>query len=121
MSDGKQTVGRDVYDVAAQAKGAKVPITTISFGTEASVAVIEGRKAPVPVDAPATKEIASNSGGDFFEADNAERVRSVYDTLGEQIGYETKRGDASRPWFALAAVLTTAAASTGLTLTRRLP
>lgn len=120
MSDGKQTVGRHVYDVAAQAKGAKVPITTISFGTEVGVAQIEGQPVPV-VDTPAMKENVNISGGDFFEADSAERVRSVYGTLGEQIGYETKRGDASKPWFALAAVLTTAAASTGLALTRRLP
>ncbi len=96
-------------------------ITTISFGTESGVAQIEGRPVPVLVDNPAMKEIARISGGDFFEADSAERVRSVYDTLGEQIGYETRRGDAGKPWFALAAALTTTAAGTGLALTRRLP
>lgn len=121
MSDGKQTVGRDVFAAADEAKKAHIPITSISFGTQDGVVDIEGRPIPVPADTPAMREIATISGGDFFEAASAERIREVYDTLGEQIGYETKRGDASKPWFAVAALLTTAAAATGLAFTRRLP
>lgn len=58
------------------------------------------------------KEIANLSGGSFFTASSLEELRQVYDTLEEQIGFETTRGDASRPWLVLGVVFATA----GLTI-----
>lgn len=102
MTDGKETVGtRKAFDVAEDAKKAGVPISTISFGTEDGVVDIEGRQQSVPVDDDSMKEIAKISGGEFFKAASAEELRRVYDTLGEQIGYEKKQADASKPWLLL--------------------
>ena len=44
------------------------------------------------------RQIAAISGGDFHSAATAEELRTVYAELGEQIGYETKEQDNSRPW-----------------------
>ncbi|KOX23687.1 hypothetical protein ADK67_20130 [Saccharothrix sp. NRRL B-16348] len=122
MTDGKETVGtRDAFDAAEDAKKAGVPISTISFGTEEGVVEIEGRQQEVPVDDDSMKEIAKLSGGEFFKAASAEELRRVYDTLGEQIGYEKKQADASRPWVALGTVLGLIAVAGALLFGQRLP
>jgi Ca-activated chloride channel homolog len=43
------------------------------------------------------REIAELSGGQFFTAATEGELRQVYAELGEQIGYEMRRVDASRP------------------------
>jgi len=122
MTDGKETVGtRKAFDAAGDAKNAGIPISTISFGTEQGVVEIEGRRQDVPVDDDSMKEIAKLSGGEFFKAASAEELRRVYDTLGEQIGYEKKQADASKPWLVLGTILAMLAAAGALVFGQRLP
>ncbi|ANZ42131.1 hypothetical protein BBK82_45570 [Lentzea guizhouensis] len=122
MTDGKETVGtRKAFDAAEDAKKAGIPISTISFGTEDGVVDIEGRQQAVPVDDESMKEIAKISGGEFFKAASAEELRRVYDTLGEQIGYEKKQADASKPWLMLGTLTAMFAAAAALLLGQRLP
>ncbi|SEQ35386.1 MULTISPECIES: VWA domain-containing protein [Lentzea] len=122
MTDGKETVGtRKAFDAAEDAKKAGIPISTISFGTEDGVVDIEGRQQSVPVDDDSMKEIAKISGGEFFKAASAEELRRVYDTLGEQIGYEKKQADASKPWLLLGTLTAMFAAAAALLLGQRLP
>ncbi|KOV85039.1 VWA domain-containing protein [Nocardia sp. NRRL S-836] len=122
MTDGKETVGtRKAFDAADDAKKAGIPISTISFGTEDGVVDIEGRQQAVPVDDESMKEIAKISGGEFFKAASAEELRRVYDTLGEQIGYEKKQADASKPWLVLGTLTAMLAAAMALVLGQRLP
>ncbi|CCH30413.1 VWA domain-containing protein [Actinosynnema sp. NPDC047251] len=122
MTDGKETVGtKRAFDAAEDAKKAGIPISTISFGTEDGVVEIEGRRQEVPVDDDSMKEIAKLSGGEFFKAASAEELRRVYDTLGEQIGYEKKQADASRPWVVLGTLIGLASLAGALLLGQRLP
>lgn len=132
LSDGKQTVPespddpRGGYTAAREAKNQNVPISTISFGTSYGTVDIPNEsggseRVPVPVDDPSLREIANLSGGQFFTASSLEELTKVYDTLEEQIGYETTRGDASRPWLILGVVLTTAGLATALVYRQRLP
>lgn len=127
LSDGKQTVPensddpRGGFTAARQAKDKGVPISTISFGTTYGRVEIEGDRIPVPVDDASLKEIANLSGGSFFTASSLEELRQVYDTLEEQIGFETTRGDASRPWLVLGVVFATAGLTIALVRRQRLP
>ncbi|MCQ4118510.1 VWA domain-containing protein [Rhodococcus tibetensis] len=127
LSDGKQTVPenpddpRGGFTAARQAKEKDVPISTISFGTSYGKVEIEDERIPVPVDDPSLREIASLSGGSFFTASSLEELRDVYDTLEEQIGFETTRGDASRPWLVLGVLSATAGLILALVLRQRLP
>ncbi|MGX7829755.1 VWA domain-containing protein [Actinokineospora sp. 24-640] len=128
MSDGKQTIPTDVEDdprgsftAARAAKEKNIPITTISFGTLEGTVEIEGRVQSVEVDDDAMREIAGLSGGDFYTAATAEQLRSVYDTLGEQIGYEIKYTDASKPWLILGTLLALLASAGSLVIGQRLP
>lgn len=127
MADGGQTIPRSLnaprgaYTQAEAAKQAKVPISTISFGTRYGTIRIQGESQPVEVDDEAMRRIAELSGGEFHKAASAAQLRQVYDTLGEQIGYETKRTDASKPWLVLGTLAAIVAAGLSLFLRQRLP
>jgi Ca-activated chloride channel family protein len=128
MTDGKQTIPtpdgddpRGAFTAARESANRKIPISTISFGTEQGQVTIEGKTTPVPVDDESMREIARLSGGEFYKAATAEQLRAVYDTLGEQIGYEIKDTDASRPWLVLGTLTALAAAGSALFIGQRLP
>lgn len=127
LSDGKQTVPeftddpRGSYTAAAESANKGVPVSTISFGTTYGTVGIEGDAVPVPVDDAAMKEIARIAGGEFFSASSLDELTAIYDTLEEQIGFETTRGDASRPWLLLGTIAALVSAVLSLVLTQRLP
>ena len=130
MSDGKQTVPngavpeeepRGSFTAAREAKKASVPVSTISFGTEYGSIVIDRDRIPVAVDAAARRRIAELSGGQFFTAATEQELRQVYAELGDQVGYEVRRVDTSRPWLAGGALLLVVGVGSGLALGRRFP
>ncbi len=67
------------------------------------------------------RQIAAISGGDFHSAATAEELRTVYAQLGEQIGYEIKKQDNSRPWMIAGTLLVILAAGASLVVTQRIP
>jgi Ca-activated chloride channel family protein len=127
MSDGKETVPsnpdrpKGAYTAARTAKDQGVPISTVSFGTPYGYVEINGQRQPVPVDDEMLKKIAELSGGQANTASSLEQLKEVFTTLQEQIGYETRKGDASAGWLRLGAVLLSSAALAALLINRRLP
>ncbi|OXM69449.1 VWA domain-containing protein [Amycolatopsis vastitatis] len=127
MSDGKQTVPEDLYaarggyTAAQAAKQAGVPISSISFGTTHGSVDINGKPQPVSVDDESLREIARLSGGDFYKAASAEELKKVYGDLGEQIGYELKDADASKPWVVAGTLILMIGAAASLFYGQRLP
>ena len=128
MTDGKQTVPnidpddpRGAFTAAKEARNRGIPISTISFGTEHGTVRIKGKNLEVPVDDAAMRQIAELSGGEFHKAASAEELKRVYATLGEQIGYELKRTDASRRWLMLGTLVLISAAGSSLLISQRLP
>jgi Ca-activated chloride channel family protein len=128
MSDGKQTVPTDdgddprgAFTAARTAKDARIPVSTISFGTSDGEVTINGETQGVPVDDASMKQISELSGGEFYKAATADQLHRVYDTLGEQIGYETKDADASKPWLMLGTLAALVAAGSALLIGQRLP
>jgi Ca-activated chloride channel family protein len=131
MSDGKQTVPggvmpeeepRGSFTAARAAAAAAIPVSTISFGTDyGSIEINPGERTPVAVDDASMRQIAELSGGQFFTAATEDELRQVYAELGEQIGYEVRRVDTSRPWLAGGALLLVAGVGSGLALGRRFP
>lgn len=121
MTDGKRTVGRTEVDAAERARAAGVPVSMIAFGTERGWVEIDGTRIDVALDTAAMRQIAEISGGDFHTAHTAEELAGIYEQLGEQIGYETVRRDASLPWLlgGIAALL--AGLIAGLAFARRIP
>lgn len=128
LTDGKQTVPSDQPDdprgafTAARASAEKdIPISTISFGTDYGTVEINGQTVAVAADDESMKEIAQLSGGQFFDANSRDQLSSVYSSLSEQIGYETKRKDDSRTWLIAGTIVAMIAVGGSLALGQRLP
>jgi len=121
MTDGKRTTGRSEQDAAKMAAAAKVPVSVIAFGTPDGYVEIEGEKVDVPPDEAGMRTIAQISGGDFHTAATSEELKKVYAELGEQIGYEIKQRDVSRPWVIAGVVSMMIGAAGALVLGRRIP
>jgi Ca-activated chloride channel homolog len=127
MSDGKETVPsnpdnpKGAYTAARTAKDQGVPISTVSFGTPYGYVEINDQRQPVPVDDEMLKKIAELSGGDAYSASSLEQLKEVFTNLQEQIGYETRKGDASAGWLRLGALVLALAALAALLINRRLP
>jgi Ca-activated chloride channel homolog len=121
MSDGKQTIGRDEYLVAAQAAREHIPINTISFGTSYGTITLDGQQIGVPVDDDALSEVAHLSGGTFSPARSNSEVHEVYHALDDQIGYQLRRVDASKPWYIVGTLAAMLAAGLAIRRGQRLP
>ena len=128
LTDGKQTVptpdgddSRGGFTAARAAAAAKIPISAISFGTAYGQVEINGERQPVPADDDSIRRIADLSGGQFYDAASAGQLSDVVSTLGEQIGYETKRADASKPWLIAGTLAAIVAAAGALAIGQRLP
>ncbi len=90
LSDGETTVGRSPDDAAERARGLRVRISTIAFGTDGGTVVVDGQTVPVPVDRGALRRVAETTGGQAFEAETADEIRSVFEGLGRGVGTRTE-------------------------------
>lgn len=132
MSDGGQTVPdgpdkenlpRGGFTAAREAAKERIPVSTISFGTGYGSIELDPNKPPVSVavDDDSLRTIAQLAGGQFFTAASEQQLRQVYAQLGDQIGYEVRQVDTSRPWLAGGALLLVVGLGSGIVLGRRLP
>jgi Ca-activated chloride channel family protein len=128
MSDGKETVPssnpdnpKGAYTAARTAKDQGVPISTVSFGTPYGYVEINDQRQPVPVDDETLKKMAELSGGTAYNAASLEQLKEVFTNLQEQIGYETRKGDAGAGWLRLGAAVLALAALVAMLTNRRLP
>ncbi|SFL06605.1 VWA domain-containing protein [Geodermatophilus ruber] len=104
LSDGYNTVGRDDTQAVNAAVDARIPVSTIAFGTDYGTLDLDGERVPVPVDRATLEEIADKTGGSYSEAASAAELEQVYEDLGSQIGYTTEPRDVSY-WFVRGGVL----------------
>jgi Ca-activated chloride channel family protein len=104
LSDGKSTTGRSDEEAIDAAKAARVPVSTIAFGTDNASVESAGQTVQVPVDASALEAIARGTDGEFFEAASGDELRSVYADINAEVTVvPTDRGVAE--WFAAAALI----------------
>ena len=91
LSDGTNTDGPDPMGAAAQAKAAKVPVYTISYGTSTGYVDLDGQRYRVPPDSAMLKKVAAATGAQEWSADSAGQLKSVYKDVKSQVGYEVVR------------------------------
>lgn len=120
MSDGKTTTGRPDFLAADAAAQAKVPVSTIAYGTDHGVVEVEGQLIPVPVDKDALRAIADTTNGKFFEAASGDQLQDAYRDVGSLIGHDTVRKDISAVFVGIALAMAFAAAALSLLWTPRL-
>lgn len=113
LSDGETTMGRPDLDAADAATAAGIPVSTVSFGTQSGVVVIQGDVIPVPANNGALQEVAETTGGEFFEAATGGELQQILDAVGSEVGLEEEQREVT-DWFAgagLAMILLAAAGS----------
>lgn len=123
LSDGKTTSGRDPVAVARQARRLRVPVYTVSLGTEEGTVPGGPLSEPIPVppDPETMREIASESGGRAFTAEDEEQLDTVYQRLGSRIGTEQEKREITAAFAGGGAALLAAALALSLKSLGRLP
>jgi Ca-activated chloride channel homolog len=121
LTDGTNTVGRDVGSAAAAARDADVPVSTISFGTAEGTVVVQGQLIPVPVDVESMARLADDTGGNAFVAESDEELAAVYDDVAEQVGTTTELREITDTLTGLGLGLALLAAVASLAWSNRLP
>jgi Ca-activated chloride channel family protein len=121
LSDGTNTVGRDLDVAAAAAVDAGVPVSTIAYGTPDGVVEVQGQLIPVPVDAQALARLAEQTGGSAFTAESGEELSDVYEDIGSQVGTSTELREITDRVTGLGLLLAAAAAVLSLLWTSRFP
>lgn len=120
LSDGARTLGRSVDSAIQAAKQAKVPISTIAFGTPNGEVDIEGNRSSVPVDTDTMKQIASGTGGTYHAAASEQELHDIYKNLGSQIGYVKRPREVTTWAIGVGLILAFSAAGASLFWTNRL-
>jgi Ca-activated chloride channel family protein len=97
ISDGAQMSGRTTPDVAAaQARSLHIPVYTVVVGTPdgvVNVPVAGGFQAQlrVPPSPDTLRTVARVSGGQFFTASDATRLRQIYEKLASRLGHRREK------------------------------
>jgi Ca-activated chloride channel homolog len=120
LSDGFRTAGRSMEDAAAAAVSAKVPVSTIAFGTDAGTVKIGNSTTQVPVDRAALQKLAETTKGAYYEAATKDELRKVYKDMGSSVGYRTASREVTQWYIAVALLLALSAAAMSLLWTSRL-
>lgn len=121
LSDGYTTAGRPNAEAAEASSAARVPVTTIAFGTSEGTVMVEDAAVPVPVDGAALEEVANQTSGSFYSAVNAKELKDIYTDLGSSIGHRTKAKDVTRWFIGIALLGALVASAFSLRWTSRLP
>ncbi len=104
LSDGETTAGQSNAAAAAAAVRAHTPVNTIAYGTARGTLEMDGQALPVPVNAPALRDIARATHGTYFRATSRGELHDAYRKLGTSIGYRTADRELTT-WFLGLAVL----------------
>ncbi len=117
LSDGANNTGRPPSQAAEAAAAAKVPVSTIAYGTPDG----QLNGTPVPVDGATLQRLAEATGGSFYEAATGEELQQVYQDIGSSIGFRTERREVSAWFVGIGLIAALAAAAASLAWFSRLP
>ncbi|NHC12550.1 VWA domain-containing protein [Motilibacter deserti] len=121
LSDGSNTVGRSLEEAAQAALEESVPVSTIAYGTDDGIVLVEGRPVPVPVDRESLAELARATGGRGYTAESEDQLTEVYRNISGSVGYRTERREVGAWFVGLGLLAALAAAGASLRWFARLP
>jgi Ca-activated chloride channel family protein len=124
LSDGKTTVPPDPVPVARTAGQLKIPIYTVALGTrDATVPNPNPFGTPLLVapDPETLRQIAQVSGGKAFTAEDSDSLKSIYKTLGSQLGTKDQKSQITSAFVVAGLLLLLGAAATSVRFGSRIP
>ena len=111
LSDGRRTTGIDTLAAAKMAADRGVRIYVVGLGTvDGAAAMPEGMSIYMQLDEPTLREVARMTGGEYHHAGTAEKLRTVYATLGSRVQVQTRETELTGLIALLSAVLAITAA-----------
>ena len=125
LSDGAQTQGGLTPAAAAtQARRQGIPVNTVALGTRDAVVKVPlpgglEQQVTVPPDARTLRAVAQRTGGRFYEAADAARLKSVYEELGTRLGHRDSRTEVTAAFAGGGAVLLLLASGLSMLWSRR--
>ncbi|WP_102126925.1 VWA domain-containing protein [Deinococcus planocerae] len=121
LSDGRNNSGSDPLEAAAEAKRLGVKVYTVGLGTENGDPGMGGWGGFWGgFDAETLKQIASTTGGRYFEARSAGELNSIYRDLGRSLGWTVQPREVSGFVAALAGLMLLSSLGVSELLTRRI-
>jgi Ca-activated chloride channel family protein len=126
LSDGAQTEGLLLpMEGAARARSFKIPVYTIALGTPEGVVEFTRlggtRVIPVPPDPATLRQIASTTGGRFYEAESVGDLREAYEKMGSLVSKVKRKQEVTFAFLGGGLVLLLAAAGSAAVTFPRLP
>jgi Ca-activated chloride channel homolog len=121
LSDGDNQTGRSVTEAAAAAHAAKVPVSTIAFGTPYGTVDIDGETVPVQVNKAALRALAQDTTGKAYEAQAGGELSEVYRHIGSSLGFRIEKQEAASQYILIALLFALAAGGVSLLWFQRLP
>jgi Ca-activated chloride channel homolog len=112
LSDGRRTVGFDTLQAAQMAADRGVRIYAVGLGTvDGDAAMAEGMAIYLRLDEATLREVARMTGGEYYYAGSAEKLRSVYEGLGSRLQMQTRETELTGLLALVAATIVLAAAT----------
>jgi Ca-activated chloride channel family protein len=126
LSDGKQTRGELTPDEgAARAREARVPVYAIALGTDTGTIEVfrfgQMQTVSVPPDRETLRQVADETGGEYFDAPDAARLTAVYQRLGSRVGRANEEREVSVAFVGVGALLALGAIGLATLRAPRLP
>jgi Ca-activated chloride channel family protein len=122
VSDGQSNTGSDPLELAQEAADAGIKIYAVGIGTpEGTVLQIQGRNVFTRLDEATLKGMAELTGGTYFNAQDEDDLRQIYDDLSRERVIEDKETEVTFAFAGAALALSVAAGSLGLVWFNRLP
>ncbi|MEV4299252.1 VWA domain-containing protein [Microbispora rosea] len=121
LSDGDNTSGRSVNDAIEASVGAKVPVSTIAYGTPDGTVSIDNRAVQVPVNKTTLKSLSDGTGGRAYTAESGSELHDVYAQIGTSLGYKVVHQEITQRFLVAAIVAGLLAAVAAMLLGARIP
>jgi len=122
LSDGQSNTGPQPQVVAQEAARAKIKVYTIGIGTpQGTILQIQGRNVFTRLDEEALRSVADQTDGRYFNAQDKDDLRQIYDELARERQFEDEETEVTFAVTAAAMLLTVLAGSLGLLWFNRLP
>jgi len=126
LSDGAQNRGRlQPIQAALRAKKLKIPIYTVALGTPTgSIKISDGgfsQTISVPPDPRTLRQIALETGGQFYAAASSAKLNAVYNTLASRLSTRREYREATNLFLGAAALLVLGAGAASFAFLPRLP
>lgn len=121
LSDGDNTVGRSISSAVDAATKAKVPVSTIAYGTDSGTIEQDGQQVPVTVNPEALRELAEGTKGHAYRAESVEKLDAVYKDIGRSLGHRTEFKEIAASFVGVGLIFALASALMSLIWFQRLP